>query len=198
MVNRSPELQTFLDTLHVSLIANAPPKSPTALAVTKAFAVLQKTAEKTSPCREAPAVCKHLTAAFAIAAASSAQFLATAFQAIEPELCWRSRPDRILVDPNLRDTHANATIIGDGGLEAQSDVRIGVSLLAPNTHYPDHNHLPEEVYVALSPGAWRQADGPWHEPGPGGLIYNPPNIVHSMQSGDTPLLAIWTLPMALA
>lgn len=32
----------------------------------------------------------------------------------------------------------------------------------------------EEIYVVLTPGEWRQCDGPWHEPGAGGIVHNPP------------------------
>ena len=42
-------------------------------------------------------------------------------------------------------------------------------------------------------GEWRQASNPWHEPGIGNLVYNPPNIVHAMRSADQPLLAVWFL-----
>jgi quercetin dioxygenase-like cupin family protein len=59
--------------------------------------------------------------------------------------------------------------------------------------YIDHHHPPAEVYLVLSPGAWRQADGPWHEPGIGGTVFNTPNIVHAMKSAEAPLLAIWCL-----
>jgi hypothetical protein len=52
---------------------------------------------------------------------------------------------------------------------------------------------PEEVYVALSPGEWRQNDDPWIEPGVGGLFYNPPSIRHAMRSGPKPFLAAWCL-----
>jgi quercetin dioxygenase-like cupin family protein len=59
--------------------------------------------------------------------------------------------------------------------------------------YPDHRHPPEEIYIAMSRGEWRQASNPWHEPGIGNLVYNPPNIVHAMRSADQPLLAVWFL-----
>ena len=77
-----------------------------------------------------------------------------------------------------------------------ADVQIGVTIMAPQTTYPDHRHPPEEVYIALSDGQWRQNDGPWNEPGIGGLVYNPENIVHSMRSGKEPLFAIWCLPLS--
>ncbi len=79
------------------------------------------------------------------------------------------------------------------GLEPRGDVRIGVSLMAPDLQYPDHHHPPEEIYLALRKGEWRQEEGPWHEPGLGGLVFNPSNIVHAMWSTDTPLLALWCL-----
>ena len=91
--------------------------------------------------------------------------------------------------------HANATIVGADGVEVRHDVRVGVSLMAPHLQYPDHRHPPEEIYVVLSPGEWRQDANAWHEPGLGGLVYNPPNIVHAMRSLDAPLLAFWFLWM---
>jgi gentisate 1,2-dioxygenase len=77
--------------------------------------------------------------------------------------------------------------------EIRHDVWIGVSLMAPHMRYPDHRHRPEEIYVVLSDGQWRQASDPWHEPGIGGLVYNPPNVVHAMRSTERPLLALWFL-----
>ena len=119
--------------------------------------------------------------------------LADAFRAIEPQLCWQRRPGAENVPGNFADGHANATIVGDGGLEVRGDVRIGVSLLAPHITYPDHRHPPEELYAVLSPGSWRQDAKPWHEPGPGGVVYNHPNVVHAMRSTSAPLLAVWCL-----
>ena len=58
---------------------------------------------------------------------------------------------------------------------------------------PDHTHLPEETYLVLSAGQFRQEDGPWFESGIGGSFYNPPGIVHAMRSGSEPLFAFWTL-----
>jgi quercetin dioxygenase-like cupin family protein len=84
-------------------------------------------------------------------------------------------------------------IVGPGGLESRDDVWVGASVMAPHVRYPDHQHLPEEVYLVMSPGEFRQGDAPWFEPGVGGTFYNPPNIVHAMRSGESPLLAIWCL-----
>ena len=116
--------------------------------------------------------------------------LGAAFAAVEPQLAWIIKP---VGDEHFRANHANAVVVGVDGIEQRNDVRIGVSLVAPNTHYPDHTHPPEEIYAVLSDGAWRQNEGAWRKPGLGGTVHNVPNILHGMRSCDTPLLAVWSL-----
>lgn len=119
--------------------------------------------------------------------------LGAAFMSIAPALPW-ARSHRASAAP-LAETYAGALIVGPGGAVESDQLQIGVSLMAPGITFPDHQHPPEEVYIALSPGEWRQNADPWVEPGIGGLIYNPPNIVHAMRSGEAPFLAIWCLPL---
>ena len=121
--------------------------------------------------------------------------LADAFAAIEPGLVWGRRAGLSDADAIFADNHANATILGENGLERHTDVRIGASLVAPGIRYPRHRHPPEEMYVVLSSGAWRQNDGPWQSKLSGDLQHNPANIWHAMKSADEPLLAIWCLWM---
>ena len=117
--------------------------------------------------------------------------LANCLQEIAGELTWYQRQQPALSD--FMRGHANAFIIGPNGLEKRSDIVVGVSLLAPGIEYPDHNHPPEELYVVMSDGEWRQNNNPWQAPGLGGLVCNPANITHSMRSGPKPLLAVWCL-----
>ena len=85
-------------------------------------------------------------------------------------------------------------IVGPNGLEDRHDVWVGLSLLAPGVRYPDHNHSPEEIYLVLTDGQFRQGDGGWFTPGLGGTFYNEPSIRHAMASpAATPLLAVWCL-----
>ena len=65
--------------------------------------------------------------------------------------------------------------------------------MAPHVRYPDHRHPPEEVYVSLAGGSWWNTNMDWTTPGPGGLIYNEPNVLHAMRTEAQPLLAIWCL-----
>ena len=84
-------------------------------------------------------------------------------------------------------------VCGPGGTESRYDVQLGFSVLAPNVRYPDHSHPPEEAYVLLTAGEFRQGNGEWFDPGIGNGIHNAPGSVHAMKSGNVPLLAIWCL-----
>jgi hypothetical protein len=140
--------------------------------------------------------CAYLEDALATARDGSPSLasIATSFGALEPSLTWTRRANAdATASSNFIDGHANAMIIGPNGLELREDVWIGVSLLAPHVRYPDHSHAPEEVYLALSDGKFRQGEGDWFEPGIGGSFYNAPNIKHAMASGDAPLFAVWCL-----
>jgi quercetin dioxygenase-like cupin family protein len=118
--------------------------------------------------------------------------LGAAFAGLEAMLQWKPRAG---AEGAFRNGHANAVILGPGGLERRDDVWVGVTVMAPGQRYVDHDHAPEEVYLALSPGEWWNAGMDWTDPGPGGAIYNPPGIRHAMRSGTGPLLALWYLPL---
>ncbi|MEX2201947.1 MAG: dimethylsulfonioproprionate lyase family protein [Dongiaceae bacterium] len=117
--------------------------------------------------------------------------LARSVAELAPDLNWWSRMGAGNDPATFTDAHS--FIVGPGGLEDRDDAEIGVSLLAPNVRYPDHHHPPPEVYLAMTPGAWRKNHGPWVEPGIGGTIFNEPNAVHAMKSHDAPLFAFWCL-----
>ncbi len=140
-------------------------------------------------------VCDHLEAGLAATAAASPAMadLTSAFRRLAPRLGWRLRESVVSEDPRFADGHANAVIIGDDGLERHPDVRLGISLVAPGITYPDHRHPPEEGYLVMSGGSWRQDHGQWVYRAPGETVHNIPDIWHAMQSGKTPLLALWML-----
>ncbi len=195
MSERSLALQTFLDSMHGAIRSRTRPSDPAAQAAARIFSALAQPGRSAPhPPDQVPA-CRHLDDALAAAIRSGRPDTdhAGALAALAPQLHWYTRPGSDSADARFATGHANATIIGKGGFEECPKVRIGVSLLAPDVSYPDHRHPPEEVYVPLSPGAWRQEDNPWREPGLDGVIYNPPNILHAMRASTVPLLATWCL-----
>ncbi|MFN4142468.1 dimethylsulfonioproprionate lyase family protein [Aestuariivirga sp.] len=139
----------------------------------------------------------HLDAAYAGMAAlpSPMPELASAFAAVEARLRWTKRKGVSPQDQPFESGHANTTLIGRGGIEERDDVWVGATVMAPGITYPDHHHPPEEIYLAFTPGEWWNAEMDWKEPGPGGVIYNPPGILHAMRSGGSPFLAMWFLPV---
>jgi quercetin dioxygenase-like cupin family protein len=198
MAERTAELQELLEATRDAILVRAEAGSPEADAAGRIFAAL---ADRASEARTSPgsrlAACAraYLQPALGETRKGSPQVkrLGRALAALEPRFVWRTRPGAEAVGESFLGGHANAYVVGPDGLEPRSDVLVGVSLMAPRLQYPDHQHPPEEIYVALSGGFWRQGAGAWHEPGMGGLVYNQPNVVHAMLSGDAPLLAVWCL-----
>jgi len=131
-------------------------------------------------------------------AGGSAAAAADALAALSPQIGWYTRQGREPTSEDFAKRHALATLIGPadrpGILEARNDVRVGLSLVAPETPYPDHHHPQEELYLTLTAGEWRQDLGEWFEPGPGGIVYNTPDTLHGMRAGASPQLAVWCLP----
>jgi hypothetical protein len=193
---RSPDLQLFLTTAEAAIRHGSGADGPVRVAAERMFTALRTPSHQSdgSETGRLP-VCQHLVTALQNVGPRPGPVgaLADAFAAIEPRLGWKVRAGAEALGEPFLSGHANATIVGAEGLEIRDDVWIGVSLLAPHIRYPDHRHPPEEIYVVLSDGQWRQASDPWHEPGIGGLVYNPPGIVHAMRSTERPLLAVWFL-----
>ena len=193
---RSADLQLFLTSAEAVIRQRSTDDERTRVAAERMFAALRTPPTQAGrPGTARLPVCSQLPTALEHARGEqgSVGALADAFAAIEPRLNWKLRAGAESQGEPFLNGHANATITGPEGLEIRQDVLIGVSLMAPHLRYPDHRHPPEEIYIVLSSGQWRQASNPWHEPGIGGLVYNPPNIVHAMRSTEQPLLALWFL-----
>lgn len=194
MMERSESLQSFVDAARLAFERYA--EAPEARrSIRQIFTALETPAPQwPGPGSRLP-VCVHLDAALRVETSDpSLQHLIECFKAIEPMLAWWRRIDGAgTASANFADGHANAMLLGPSGLEERSDIWLGVTLMAPNVRYPDHDHAPEEVYLVLSDGQFQQADGEWFSPGIGGSFYNIPQIKHTMRSLDTPLFAFWAL-----
>jgi hypothetical protein len=195
MSHRAPPLQDFLTSLEDAF--RATPMAPEAVnSIDRIFAALNEPSPAgTAEPKELP-VCDFLDEAFATARTGADPIvrLSDSLQALAPKLSWAPRPSGgPFASDNWSEGHANTMIVGPNGLEDRKDLYIGVSLLAPDVRYPDHDHGPEEVYLVLSPGRFQHGDSAWFEPGIGGTLYNLPNIKHAMASDGAPLLAIWCL-----
>lgn len=203
MPDRDPVLQALLDALLDGIAARAEPGSAPEKALARVQVSLRTAGKARMAQPSAPKPAGHAYLAPAIAAAQAngghAARAAAALAALDPRITWYGREGLISDRPDFAERHALATLVGPedrtGTLEIRDDVRVGISLVAPETPYPDHNHPPEELYLALTEGEWRQELGPWFAPGPNGIVYNSPNILHGMRALAEPQLALWCLPL---
>ena len=160
---RSPDLQSFLTLAEAAIHDGSGADGRLRVAAERMFSALRAPPTQAAPPATARLpVCCHLPAALEHARRQSGPVgaLADAFAVIEPQLNWKVRAGAKTHGEQFLHGHANAAITGSEGLEIRQDVWIGVSLMAPHTRYPDHRHPPEEIYVVLSDGQWRQADNP--------------------------------------
>jgi hypothetical protein len=213
---RGPDIQRFLDALFACLA-----DSTRASAADRAFVaeLAGRLAERGQPAADRlgdpPEVLRHLPAALAgLAEATPAiRDVGAAFAAIAASVPWSKRRHDGPDAARFASGHGNALIIGPGGAETRRDVTLGVSLMAPYIRYPDHAHPPDELYLVLCEGEWRQGskteragneragneragtegESGWRRLGVGGTVRNPPGVVHAMRAGAGPLLAVWAL-----
>lgn len=195
-LNRDANLQILLDHAESAIMAQAHERARAAAG--RVFARLASSVgqETVVPTTTVPGN-RYLDGCYADMALAPSPLpeMASAFMALEPRLNWTRRKGADPGNQPFYDGHANAMLIGPGGIEAREDAMVGISVMAPDILYPDHDHPPEEVYLAFTEGEWWNAEMDWTAPGPGGLIYNPPGILHAMRSGHKPFLALWLLPI---
>lgn len=193
-MSRPAPLQRFVDTAMPAMRARAP-EPAAATSLDRIAAALTLVVDGGAEPLALPVCSWFLPALEQPSGTADLDAVIDALRDLAPHICWRTSGRGGDASPNFADNHANAMLIGPGGIEHRHDVWIGLSLLAPGTRYPDHQHKPEETYLVLSPGHFRNHSGPdWFSPGMGGSFYNPPDVVHAMKSeDDAPLLAIWAL-----
>ena len=196
MKQRDATLQAFYDLTETAILRRADTCKSAGLAANAVFDALRTSiGSQNNLAPERLPVCDAMQPALYLASTGPAPIpeLAAALKNLSPHLQWKRRNNSLPDGTSFHGGHANALVAGPGGLEERDDVWVGISLLAPHVRYPDHRHHPEEVYVSLAGGAWWNANLEWTTPGPGGLIYNEPNVLHAMRTEAQPLLAIWCL-----
>ena len=195
MGTRSSQLSEFLARAAAAILPGADALPGAGPAARRIFAAMAAEGAPGHVESQSLPVCDRLGEAYALAAKGPepVRALAQAIAALSPDLRWQRRKGAEKEGALFFDGHANALVVGPGGLEERSDVQIGISFMVPRVRYPDHSHPPEEVYVSLASGEWRNDIEDWHTPGPGGLVYNPPAITHAMRTGSEQLLAVWCL-----
>ena len=74
-------------------------------------------------------------------------------------------------------------------------LEVGIMYVDQNCSYPVHNHPPQELYLTISGCArWRYGGAEkLIEVKPETTLYNHPSDIHTVEAGDTPLVAMYVL-----
>jgi mannose-6-phosphate isomerase-like protein (cupin superfamily) len=137
-------------------------------------------------------VCRHLDAALDAALRGPESAITAAIIPAIAALRWTYGYPFQPQWPDLADTIGFAQLLGPAGLMDDAQLHIGLTLMAPATHYPMHSHPAIETYLVLSGTAlWRISDRPFVTKSPGALIVHTSSIGHAMETTKTPLLALF-------
>jgi hypothetical protein len=130
--------------------------------------------------------------AIAAAATRIAPELIAALVRAAPALAWRQTYTADEMGAQFLDHYGWTEILGLRGPRHSERLACGFLLLGPRTHYPDHRHAAEELYVPLSGRAeWRQGDQGWRSREPGTVIEHRSEERHAMRTNEEPLLAVY-------
>lgn len=195
-MERSDTLASFIDSARQAAFTLTEQDSSAHGAAERIFSALETPAEviEGEPSAQLSAY-DYLPSALgnAVAGPAPIKALSETLEGLAPDLSWQRRANAETQGERFYHGHANTTIIGPAGVEPRNDVIIGVSLVAPDVWYPEHNHPPEELYIVMSEGDWYHENAGWYTPGIGAIVYHEPWITHAMRSGEQPLLAVWCL-----
>lgn len=92
---------------------------------------------------------------------------------------------------NFEKAHAHSVIVGPGGLEDRSDIRVGLTYMEPYSRFPDHVQRFSRAFLLLSPCELSIAGESWFSTGIGGVYAAEAGQSFAMRCTTTPLLAVW-------
>ncbi|MEM9278660.1 MAG: dimethylsulfonioproprionate lyase family protein [Pseudomonadota bacterium] len=90
------------------------------------------------------------------------------------------------------DNYCHMQLIGPEGHFTSDEMAGGIVMYGPHTHYPNHWHVAEEIYIPLTGnGLWSMDNGDYVLRDAGEFIFHESNMPHAMKCEDTPMLALW-------
>lgn len=142
------------------------------------------------PARPLPCIA-HLRR-LAVLAAPRERELAAMLRTAAPALHWGQTYTAADFGARFLENYGWVELFGTRGHFANERIAGGFLVLGPETHYPDHHHLAEEIYVPLTGGTeWRMGGGPFSRREGGEVIHHASRVSHAMRTGPEPLLALY-------
>lgn len=125
-----------------------------------------------------------------LASAMGDPAMVTATRAAAPLLDWYRIYQGAGMDPALAEGMLAGQVVGQAGIFGAERFRAGLFLLGPGIHYPLHTHAAAEVYYGLAGRLTLRhgLDGAAFDVTPGGYSVTPPHRLHSLTTGERPVL----------
>ena len=155
MTTRTSPIESFLTKLHHRYVAAA--AGPALAAELRALlAAWPLRCDTIPPAPKRLPACDHLDTALAAGRSGPEAGLAEALSALSPALAWTYSYPARAGQPDLSAAVAFSQIVGPGGFRPSDRLRLGLTLIAPGTHYPPHAHPAIETYLVIAGTAlWR-------------------------------------------
>ena len=130
--------------------------------------------------------------AIGLAAETAPSDVTAALREAAPAFHWRQNPNYLTtLDREYLSGYGFTEFVGEVAPLAQDGLRVGLLLIGPDRHYPEHNHPAEEIYLPLTPASWWRAGEDWRDVPSGQVIHHAPWRVHATKTGKTPLIALY-------
>ena len=120
------------------------------------------------------------------------QRLMNEFIKVQPQIHWAQRYNAEDFGQDFVDNFAHVELIGTEGHYVSNDIAAGFIILGPNSQYPEHWHVAEEIYFPMTNASlWSRDETPFVQRNSGEFIYHESNTPHAIKTDDAPLLAAW-------
>ncbi|WP_170985995.1 dimethylsulfonioproprionate lyase family protein [Rhizobium sp. AU243] len=116
---------------------------------------------------------------------------ASTLGALTDKLTWLRAEGGPYASLNFGRNHAQAALVGPGGIEERSDLMIGLIAMTPYTRVPDHRQNQPQVCIHLTEGEFLSADGEWRCAVDGTPFYHQADSDFTMRSTSRPLIMLW-------
>ena len=112
--------------------------------------------------------------------------------ALSDHLEWRQSYTSAEIGESYLKGMGYVELIGLRGHYASSEIAFGIMVVGPDSLYPDHRHLSEEIYAPISGhGAWRYDFGEWQPGGVGETVHTASNRWHALRTGAETLVMLY-------
>lgn len=135
---------------------------------------------------------RHLDACAALAEGTAGENVARLLAERGQRLHWGQTYSAADLGQKFIDNYGWLELTGTRGHFRDDGVACGFLVLGPDTHYPDHHHEAEEIYIPMTGGTlWRMGEGEFAPRAASEIIHHASNINHAMKTQTDPLLALY-------